>query len=92
MKIVFPESVKVCLWSYDVEKIDLSNTDHRFRVIHNVLDIGMNEAVIWLLKTFSEAEITETIIKSNASDWSKKSLALWSLIFNVYPAKEGRFT
>jgi len=39
----------------------------------------------------SEKEIMEVIKKSSISDWSKKSLALWSLVFDIYPSKEGRF-
>ncbi len=36
-------------------------------------------------------EIKEIIKKSVVSDWNKKSLALWSLVFNIRPARKGRF-
>lgn len=91
MKSNLPQAVKACLWSYDTEQIDLNLPNHRTLVIVNVLDRGTNEAVVWLRATFSETEISEVIVKSSASDWSKKSLALWSLVFNAYPAKVGRF-
>ena len=91
MKVVIPKSVKACLWSYDIDTIDLSVLDHRTRVIQNVLNRGTSDAISWLRKIFSKKEITEVIQKSNSSDWNKKSLALWSLVFDVRPMKEGRF-
>ncbi|KKP75070.1 MAG: hypothetical protein UR77_C0017G0027 [Candidatus Nomurabacteria bacterium GW2011_GWC2_35_35] len=91
MKIEIPEFVKACLWSYDIDTIDLSVLDHRTRVIQNVLNRGTSDAISWLRKIFSEKEIIEVIEKSISTDWNKKSLALWSLIFNVRPLKKGRF-
>ena len=91
MKITLPQAVKSCLWSYDTDLIDPSLPDHRTLIMHNVLDRGTNEAVLWLRQTFSEKEIIEVIAQSSVSDWSKKSLALWSLVFNTRPVKEGRF-
>ncbi len=91
MNIEIPQSVKACLWSYNIDKIDLSLPEHKEKVIKNVLNRGTNEAVLWLRKTFSENEISEVIKKSSSSSWSKKSLALWSLIFNTFPTKKERF-
>ncbi len=71
--------------------IDFSVPDHRTRIIQNVLNRGTNDAVSWLRKIFSEKEIAEVIKKSFNSDWNKKSLALWSLVFDIRPLKEGRF-
>ena len=88
---MMPESVKACLWSYDTDMIDFSVSDHRIRIIQNVLNRGTSDAISWLRENFSEKEITEVIKKSISSDWSKKSLALWSLVFNVRPLKTGRF-
>jgi len=92
MKTIIPESVKVCLWSYNVDMIDLSVPDHRIRIIQNVLNRGTNDAIFWLREVFPEKEIAEVIKKSTSSDWNKKSLALWSLVFNVHPLRSGRFT
>ena len=86
-----PQSVKVCLWSYDTDKMNLSNPDHRFIIIMNVLNYGAESAVKWLLENFSKKEIKETIKKSYGSEWNKKSLSFWSLIFNVSPRYKIRF-
>ncbi len=87
----FPQAVKVCLWSYDIDKIDMTNTDHRSRIIQNVLNRGTKEAVDWLFLNFSKDEIANTIKSTSVADWNKKSLSLWSLIFNIQPARTGRF-
>ncbi len=86
-----PQSVKACLWSYDVERFDLSLPDNRARLIINVLNRGTADAISWLRKNFSEDEIVEVIKTSSVSSWGKKSLSLWSQVFNVLPEKTSRF-
>jgi hypothetical protein len=88
----FPQEVKACLWSYDTDRIDISNPDHRRRIIENVLNRGTKVAVDWLFTEFKEKEIADTIAQSSVSGWNKKSLALWSLIFRVMPSRLTRFS
>jgi hypothetical protein len=88
----FPPEVTACLWSYDTDLLDISNSDHRRRIIENVLNRGTKAAVDWLLVQFTEKEIADAIRQSSVSEWSKKSLALWLLIFNVVPSRVTRFT
>lgn len=87
-----PQSVKNCLWSYDTEHFDLDLPDNRVRLIRNVLDRGTMDAVVWLREYFSESEIADAIRTSSVSEWGKKSLSLWSLVFNVHPTRESRFS
>ena len=91
MDLAIPKFIKACLWSYEVEKIDLSLPSHRRILIQNILNRGTTDAVLWLKTHFSENQITEVIKESSNSDWNRKSLALWSLIYNISPAKAGRF-
>jgi hypothetical protein len=86
-----PQVVKACLWSYDVNQIDLANSDHKRRVIENVLNRGTAPAVSWLLSTFTKEEIARAITASSVSEWNKKSLSLWSLVFGASPARTTRF-
>ena len=88
----FPQSVKACLWSYDTNQVDLDVSDDRFKVIFNVLNYGTTEAVDWLLENFSKEEISKVIKETNKKEWNKKSLSLWSLIFDTIPTRESRFT
>ncbi len=92
MKQDIPQSVKVCLWSYDIDKIDLSVSDHRLLIIKNVLNTGTTSAVSWLFENFTREEISSVILNSNVSEWNKKSLSLWSLVFNINPLKQTRFS
>lgn len=91
MKKELPQSVKACLWSYDTSIFDLLNLDHRSIIIHNILNYGSTEAIFWLMDTFTKQEIEENIKNSASSDWNKKSLSLWSLIFKTQPTRQGRF-
>ena len=86
-----PDAVKACLWSYDTEKMSISDPDHRFRIIMNVLNHGKMEAVEWLWKNVSEEDIKGAIQNSYGSEWNKPSLSLWSLIYGVRPLKSARF-
>ena len=86
MKSKFPKAVKVCLWSYDTNKMSLSNPDDRFTLIFNVLNYGSETATQWLQEHFSEKEIKEVIKKSYASAWFFKGrLKHWSQFYKVSP-------
>ena len=92
MNIVLPQSVKATLWSYDTDRIDFSDQGQRRVIIENVLNMGSMKAVTWLLAHVSKKEIADTIEKSMVSQWDKKSLNLWSLVFNTRPSRLNRFT
>ena len=91
MKNQLPQSVKASLWSYDTDKINLNNSDHCALVIINVLNRGESSAVDWLMKNFTKEEIAGAIKESSVSEWNKKSLSLWSLVFGAEPTKQSRF-
>ena len=63
---------------------------HKRIIIKNILDFGTKQATDWLRENYTEEEIKEVIRKSIRSEWSKKSINLWSMIYNVQP-KETRF-
>ena len=86
-----PQAVKACLWSYDKDKMNLSNPDDRFRIIFNILNYGTKEAVEWLWINFSDKEIIETIKNSIESKWDRKSLNFWSIIYQTSPTRKNRF-
>lgn len=92
MESDLPKAVQACLWSYDLAQIDLKNTEHRQRIIENVLNHGTNPAIEWLFKNFDRGEIATVIRSSSTTSWNKKSLALWSLVFGVVPQKVTRFS
>ena len=87
-----PQEVKVCLWSYDTNKINLSTPADRFRIILNILNRGTWKALEWLWKNFSEEEIKAAIVKSISTEWNRKSLCFWSHIYGAAPFRKSRFT
>ena len=86
-----PQSVKVCLWSYDTDKINLSSPEDRFRIILNILNRGSKEAVEWLWSNFSKEEIRTGIADSIASEWNRKSISFWTHVYDAKPTKMSRF-
>lgn len=75
------------LWSYDLKKMD-KERDKQI-IIKNILDFGTKQAIDWLRENYSK-KIKEAIKNSVKSDWSKKSINLWSLVYGVKP-KDSRF-
>ena len=89
MNTAIPPYVEPFLWSYDVTALNLAQDKQL--IIHQVLNHGSKQATDWLQTAYS-AEAIQTVIKSTpVSAWSKKSLALWSLLYNVYPTQSRRF-
>jgi len=94
MKIVkaqskIPDFVRHALWSYDVSQLDL--VKHKSLLIKNILDYGTKQATDWLRCMYTKSDI-QTVIKSTPeSAWGKKSLNLWSLLYDVKPQHKTRF-
>ena len=88
--MVFPPAVRACLWSYDISALDLERDG--VLIITNVLNYGTKEATDWLFKIYPASRITQVIQTPLPGRWDKKSLTLWSLIFNVTPKLKGRFS
>ena len=86
-----PQAVKICLWSYDTDRMDLSSPEDRFRIALNVLNRGSRQAVVWLWENFADQEIKAVISKSIATEWNKKSISFWSQVYNITPTKQSRF-
>ena len=81
--------LKPFFWSYNL--LDLTVEKHRTLIIKQILNHGNKVATDWLQDTYSNKEIMEVIANSAKSEWSPKSLNLWSLIYKVEPARINRF-
>lgn len=88
MEQQIPQFIAPYLWSYNLSKIDVQK--HKNIIIKNILNYGDTASTNWLKETYSDQEIRDTISRSTRTEWSKKSINLWSLIYNVSP-KEMRF-
>ena len=89
MNTVFPLAVESCLWSYDTTHLDVVHDKEI--IIRQVLDVGTKSATDWLRSVYSETEIGTVIADTPASAWrSRKSLALWSLVYGTIPRHHHR--
>ena len=84
-----PVYVRPFLWSYDIDQLSLERD--RALIIKNVLDYGTKQATDWLRATYPREDIQEVIRHTPASAWNKKSLALWTLLYDVVPERSTRF-
>ena len=84
-----PAFLRPFLWSYDFNQLDLEK-DKKV-IIKNILDCGNKSATDWLRRVYSSEEIKEVICQTYTSEWSKKSINFWSLIYNVQPKRKSRF-
>jgi hypothetical protein len=84
-----PSFVMPFLWSYDTAILDLSRD--KALIIKNVLDYGTKEATDWLRNTYTPDDVRMVIENTPASAWGKKSLALWTLLYDVAPKHATRF-
>jgi len=78
-----PQSVKVTLWSYDTDRVDIDK-DKKL-IIAQVLNYGTKKATDWLFQTYSKREIVQEAASIPKGQWDKKSLALWSLCLGINP-------
>ena len=81
--------LKPFFWSYNLA--DLTIAKHRTLIIKQILNHGNKMATDWLQATYSDQEIKEVIANSAKSEWSPKSLNLWTLIYKVEPTRLSRF-
>ncbi len=83
-----PPEVRACLWSYDIDRIDLARD--KKRIITNVLNHGTMKATEWLSDTYSSSDIAEAVGEPLPGEWDPKSLNLWSQIYSVRPVDAAR--
>jgi hypothetical protein len=90
MKTAFlPAFLQPFFWSYRLADLDIR--EHQTLIIKQILNHGSLEAIKWLRSTYNESEIQAAIAESMESEWSKKSLTLWSKIYEITPTRQSRF-
>lgn len=85
---MIPSYIHPFLWSYDVDKLDLSQ--NKKRIITNILNFGDTRATDWLFKTYKEGEIKKMVSNPLPGEWNKKSLGFWRLVLGVRLGETGR--
>ncbi len=85
-----PPFMKPFFWSYKLDDLDIN--DHKTLIIKQILNYGSQDAVRWLQQRYTEQDIRLVITNSAESEWGRKSLALWSLVYKTKPSRQTRFT
>lgn len=76
-----PKFLQPCLWSYDLEKMDIK--DDKETIITQVLNFGNVKSVKWLLKTYPEKDIIETVRYPQRGSWTKETLNYWLKMLEI---------
>lgn len=77
--------LKSYLWDIDPESFNLA--DHADFIIERILEMGNEQAVQWVFKTFSKDDIKDVLRRTRRL--SKQSAVFWSLILDL-PSDEVR--
>lgn len=80
---MIPVYIRPFLWSYNIDKLDLSQD--KKRIITNILNLGDTKATKWLFKIYSFDDLKEAITHPLPGEWNHKSLNFWSLVLDVKP-------
>lgn len=85
---MIPAFVHPYLYSYNIDDLDVSR--HAGVIIRSILVLGNQQSVDWMKGQYSRDQIREVIEKQIVSDWNRKAMNYWSLIYGVQP-KQTRF-
>ena len=80
---MIPSELATLFWDTDLEKF--KPDEYPDYTIFRVLEYGNEEALAWLQKTFSEAEIRRVLRSERRL--TRKSANFWALVFGV-PCRE----
>ena len=83
-----PKFIKPYFWYRDIDTMDLVR-DKRI-VIANILNLGTREATKWLFAEYGKATVKRVWREIPQSEFSRKSLNYWNLIFGVAPKYKTR--
>ena len=78
-----PPSIKSLFWDIDTKNLGPSTNPHF--IIKRVLDRGNTENVNWLLNSFNDDEIIETI--STSRDLTQKTANFWADVYKLDKTK-----
>jgi hypothetical protein len=81
MKKEFPESVVSCLWSYDIENMDIQ--ENKDLIITQILNHGVWYDIKWLYSVYSERDIKRVVMNPARGMWFPKALNFWQTVLDI---------
>lgn len=88
MKNKIPKFITPCLWSYDINQMDLK--DDKRLIITQVLNYGVWKDVKWLYSVYSEEDIKKVVSNPRRGLWFPKVLNLWETLLKIKIPKDKR--
>ncbi|MCM8788102.1 MAG: hypothetical protein NC935_08680 [Candidatus Omnitrophica bacterium] len=81
MKSKITKDIASCLWSYDIDDIDLKK--NKELIITQILNYGTPERIKWLYSVYTIDDIKDVVINPRRGMWFKKVLNFWMVILKV---------
>ena len=81
MKKEIPQNIVPCLWSYNIDNIDLAKDKEI--IITQVLNYGDTERIKWLYSVYTEDDIKEVVLNPRRGRWFPKVLNFWETILKT---------
>lgn len=81
MKKKIPEFIAPCLWSYDINQLDLKEDEEL--IITQVLNYGVWKDVRWLCSVYTEDDIRKVISNPRRGLWFPKVLNFWETVLEI---------
>ena len=88
MKNKIPQNITPCLWSYNIDNIDLR--EDKEIIITQVLNYGDAERIKWLYSVYNDEDIKEVVIHPRRGLWFDRVLNFWELMLNIHIPKKIR--
>ncbi|RMH82627.1 MAG: hypothetical protein D6681_17215, partial [Calditrichaeota bacterium] len=76
-----PEDTSWLFPEYEFASMDIER--HKGVIIERILERGTWEQLRWLFATYGEQQVAEWVKKHGFRLLSKRSFALWKLVFNI---------
>jgi len=86
IKNKIPRNVIPCLWSYNIDNIDIRRDKEI--IITQVLNYGDTERIKWLHSVYDEKDIKKTVLSPLRGRWFEKVLNFWEIILKIKIPKE----
>lgn len=87
-KRMIPKFVEPCLWSYDIEKLDIDGGKEL--IITQVLNYGDERRIKWLYSVYTEEDIKEVVKNPGRGLWFEKVLNFWEKMLDIRIPKKVR--
>ncbi len=81
MKKKIPQNIAPCLWSYNIDNLDLKKDKET--IITQVLNYGDAGRIKWLYSVYSEEDIRKVVLSPRRGMWFPKVINFWETMLKT---------